>query len=40
VEGVAAQWARISDRSTDAPVQNGMEQSMHALTMLTKAREG
>lgn len=40
VEGIAAEWVRISDRSTDSPVQNGMEQSMHALTMLTKAREG
>lgn len=37
VEGFAAAWSRISDRSTDAPVQNGMEQSMHAMQMLQKA---
>ena len=37
VEGVAAAWNRISDRSTDAPVQHGMEQSMHAMEMLRKS---
>jgi len=37
VEGFAAAWSRISDRSSDAPVQNGMEQSMHAMTLLQKA---
>lgn len=39
-EGVAAAWVRISDRSTDAPVQNGMEQSQHALEMLQKSAAG
>ena len=39
-EGVAAAWARISDRSTDAPVGNGMEQSQHALEVLQKAMKG
>lgn len=37
VEGFAAAWDKISDRSTDAPIQNGMEQSMHAMEMLQKA---
>ena len=36
VEGFAAAWDKISDRSTDAPIQNGMEQSMHAMEMLQK----
>jgi len=38
LEGFAAHWAEISDRSSDSPVQNGMEQSMHAMAMLTKPR--
>ena len=37
VEGVAAAWPRISDRSTDAPMQSGMEQAQHALEMLQSA---
>jgi len=37
VEGFAANWDKISDRSGDAIVQNGMEQSMHAMAMLQKA---
>jgi NAD(P)-dependent dehydrogenase (short-subunit alcohol dehydrogenase family) len=37
VEGFAAAWSRISDRSTDKPVQNGMEQSMHAMELVQKA---
>lgn len=36
-EGFAAEWDRISDRSGDRVVQNGMEQSMHAIEMVTKA---
>lgn len=40
VEGFAAAWTRISDRSSDAPVQNGMEQSMHAMELLQKAAKG
>jgi NAD(P)-dependent dehydrogenase (short-subunit alcohol dehydrogenase family) len=37
VECFAAAWDRISDRSGDRVIQNGMEQSMHAMEMLTKA---
>lgn len=37
VEGFAAAWDKISDRSTDKPVQNGMEQSMHAMELVQKA---
>jgi len=37
VEGFAAAWDRISDRTGDAVVQNGIEQSMHAMQMLQKA---
>jgi len=37
VEGFAAAWGKISDRSGDAPIQNGMEQSMHAMEVLQKA---
>ena len=37
VEGFAAAWPRISDRRGDHVVENGMEQSMHAMTMLQKA---
>jgi NAD(P)-dependent dehydrogenase (short-subunit alcohol dehydrogenase family) len=37
VEGFAKAWDRISDRTGDAVVQNGMEQSMHAMTVLQKA---
>jgi NAD(P)-dependent dehydrogenase (short-subunit alcohol dehydrogenase family) len=37
VEGFAAAWDRISDRSSDAPVRNGMEQSQHAMELLQKA---
>ena len=38
VEGFAAAWAAIGDRSGDHVVQNGMEQSMHAMQMLTGAK--
>jgi NAD(P)-dependent dehydrogenase (short-subunit alcohol dehydrogenase family) len=37
VEGFAANWAKISAQSGDAVIQNGMEQSMHAMGMLQKA---
>jgi len=37
VEGFAAAWDRISDRTGDRVIQNGMEQSMHAIEMVTKA---
>jgi NAD(P)-dependent dehydrogenase (short-subunit alcohol dehydrogenase family) len=40
VEGFAAAWGQISDRSSDAPIQNGMEQSMHAMEVLQKAMKG
>lgn len=38
-EGVAAAWDRISDRTSDAPLKYGMEQSTHALDMLTNAKK-
>ncbi len=37
VEGFAAAWDTISDRSTDKPLANGVEQSMHAMQLLMKA---
>ncbi len=37
VEGFAAAWPRISDRSSDTPVGTGMEQAMHAMEMLQRA---
>lgn len=37
VEGFAAAWERIDDRSTAKPVQNGMEQSAHALELIHRA---
>jgi hypothetical protein len=37
VEGFAAAWDRISDRSTDAPLVSGIEQSQHALELLQAA---
>jgi NAD(P)-dependent dehydrogenase (short-subunit alcohol dehydrogenase family) len=40
VEGFAAAWNRIEDTNTARPVQNGLEQSMHAMAMLQKAAEG
>ena len=40
VEGFAAAWDRISDRSGAAPVNNGMEQSQHAMDLLQKAKKG
>ncbi|MBW8785452.1 MAG: SDR family NAD(P)-dependent oxidoreductase [Novosphingobium sp.] len=39
VEGVAAAWDSINDRSTAQPVNNGMEQSQHALELLEAARK-
>ena len=38
VEGFAAAWDKISDRTGDKVVQNGLEQSMHAMAMLTGAK--
>jgi NAD(P)-dependent dehydrogenase (short-subunit alcohol dehydrogenase family) len=40
VEGFAAAWDRISDRTGDAPLTSGMEQSQHALEMLQAAMQG
>ena len=37
VEGFAAAWNRISDRSDDAIIGNGMEQAVHVLELLQKA---
>jgi NAD(P)-dependent dehydrogenase (short-subunit alcohol dehydrogenase family) len=37
VEGFAQAWDKISATDTAKPVQNGMEQSMHAMGMLQKA---
>jgi NAD(P)-dependent dehydrogenase (short-subunit alcohol dehydrogenase family) len=39
VEGFAAAWDRISDRTGDAPLTSGMEQSQHALEMLQAAMQ-
>ena len=36
VEGFAAAWGRINDRSGDSVLQSGIEQSMQAMTLLTK----
>ena len=36
VEGFAAAWPQINDRTGDAVMQNGMEQAMHAMTLLTR----
>ena len=38
VEGFAAAWHRIRDRRGDHVLENGMEQSQHAMAMLTGAR--
>ena len=40
VEGVAAAWNRIMDRTGDAPLTSGMEQSQHALEMIHAAMQG
>ncbi len=37
VEGFAAAWDRINDRTGDAPLTSGMEQSQHAMEMLVAA---
>lgn len=37
VEGVAAAWSKINDRSGDAIVNNGLEQSQHAMELIMKA---
>jgi NAD(P)-dependent dehydrogenase (short-subunit alcohol dehydrogenase family) len=37
VEGFAANWPKISDRTNDAVINSGMEQAMHAMGMLQKA---
>jgi NAD(P)-dependent dehydrogenase (short-subunit alcohol dehydrogenase family) len=37
VEGFAAAWDRISDRTGDAPLASGIEQSQHALELLQAA---
>ena len=39
VEGFAAAWGQISDRATDKVLQSGMEQAMHAMTMIQKATQ-
>jgi len=36
-EGFAAAWERISDRSSDAPFNNGMEQAQHIMELLQKS---
>lgn len=36
-ECIAAVWDRISDRSSDAPINNGMEQSQHIMEMLMRS---
>ncbi len=38
LEGFAAAWPKISDRRGDRVMQNGIEQAMHAMTLLTKAK--
>lgn len=38
VEGFAAAWPAIRDRKGDAPFENGMEQSHHALRMIMESR--
>lgn len=40
VEGFAAAWGQISDRTGDAVIQNGLEQAMHAMGLLQKAMAG
>ena len=40
VEGFAAAWNKISDRSGDIVFQNGMQQSMMALELIQKALKG
>ena len=40
VEGFAAAWHQINDRVGAQPVQNGMEQSAHALEMIHRAIRG
>jgi len=37
VEGLAAAWDRIADRSDDAVIQSALDQSLHAMTAITKA---
>ena len=37
VDDFAAAWPKISDRTGDKPVQNGFEQSQHAMEMLAAA---
>ncbi len=37
VEGFAAAWDRISDRSGDRPIRSGTEHATHALELLAKA---
>lgn len=39
VEGFAAAWGQISDRASDTVLQSGMEQAMHAMTMIQKATQ-
>ena len=38
-EGIAAAWGRISDRTHDAPLRYGMEQSTQALDLLMSAHK-
>jgi hypothetical protein len=37
VEGFAAAWDRVNDRASARPFDNGMQQSIHALEMLTRS---
>ncbi|MBU6269452.1 MAG: SDR family NAD(P)-dependent oxidoreductase [Sphingomonadales bacterium] len=38
LEGFAAAWPRISDRTGDRPFSNGVEQAMHAMGVIQTAR--
>jgi NAD(P)-dependent dehydrogenase (short-subunit alcohol dehydrogenase family) len=40
VEGFAEAWGEISRQSGDKVIQSGMEQSMHAMTLLQQAKGG
>jgi NAD(P)-dependent dehydrogenase (short-subunit alcohol dehydrogenase family) len=40
VEGFAAAWPRINDRTGDAPLASGTEQAQHAMEMLVAAMKG
>jgi NAD(P)-dependent dehydrogenase (short-subunit alcohol dehydrogenase family) len=40
LEGFAAAWPRISDRTGDAPMNTGVEQAQHAMGLLMAAMKG